>query len=298
MIINNSLQSQPNNSNFPVANAKVGNKVPSYPIAVYVNGGAEKSDFEKALDEIEIAGDAFERNSRNAAISGLAKILGIYTKFFANATKSEITSLKSKLKERCGLEENKKTSEFHLLSRIYRRNDTKQASGDAKILKQAISAEKDENSFAEWVASKGGLDAIKKGVTDQQKQQRAAQPPKKPNPKDLWERAANAIKALVHNGQITETFTFEKKEWPDSFKKLRPDFNNTSRLVIVNHTDDDLHFHILESFQPFGPDYVPKHPVNVDGTSTSTWPAWMIGTEPEAPEESNDDSGSVKETVV
>jgi hypothetical protein len=118
-------------------------------------------------------------------------------------------------------------------------------------------------------------------------------PVKPTKPNVLFERAGNAVKALVKNGQIREIFTFEKKEWPELFKKLRPDYNNTSRLVIVNQTNDDLHFHLLESFRPFGENYVHKHPVNVDGTSASTWPDWLVITEPEAPDESNANASNV-----
>ena len=90
----------------------------------------------------------------------------------------------------------------------------------------------------------------------------------------LFRSAEEAIRMLARNGQAKDVFAINKDAMPEMFKKLRPDFVNTFRLLVVNIIDDELVFHGFYDHQVnFG--QVTKdgqkilRPVNMDGTSES-----------------------------
>ena len=142
-----------------------------------------KKEFREALHDIYRAGlDYDEAVAKivetiavpitNAAIPGLAKILGTYRTYFDNADTVEREKLFGILFQQCKtdfgksglIKSDKRTTEWHLLSRIFRRSDRRQASADAKILKFAHNEGVTEQSFASWVKKYGTLSSILKGI--------------------------------------------------------------------------------------------------------------------------------------
>jgi hypothetical protein len=259
------------------------------------------NEFDKALNSISTAGtnlhneaQVFEEKSRVRVIQGLGKILGIYIRFFKNVSADNNELLLNKLREKFGLNSNSKTTVFHMLSRLYRRNDTRQASGDAKVISLAFHAGQDESTFAAWVKANEGLDKIKKGAADRVKnliENREVVPPMPRTAgeqKALFKKAEDAVWRLAKAKQGGKVFSIDKDLAPEMFEKLKPHDGKDWRVVVVNVVDDELLFHGFYSHRVNNsPD--PVDHVNVDGTSDSEWPAFMIrSSEPDAPDYSND----------
>lgn len=108
----------------------------------------------------------------NAAILGLAKILGTYRTYFDEADEAEKTNFSEILVRKCRtdfgksavVKFDKRTTEWHLLSRMFRQSDRRQASADAKILRFAHTEGVTEDAFAAWVKKYGTLSNILKGI--------------------------------------------------------------------------------------------------------------------------------------
>jgi hypothetical protein len=245
--------------------------------------------FYKAMDSISEAGvdsrnedNAFQEKSRIRVINGLGKILGIYIKFFKNASAENNELLFNKLRDKFGLKSNSSTTVFHLLSRLYRGDNTRQASGDAKVLSLAFAAGKDESSFAAWVKANEGLDKIKKGSADREKtlvEEREVTPPMPRTvggQKVLFKKAEDAVWRLAKAKQTEKVFSIDQDAAPLMFAKLRPHEGKNWRVMVMEVVDDELRFHGLYS-QRMNPHQDLAKVVNVDGTSDSDWPEWMLG---------------------
>lgn len=119
--------------------------------SVAENQKLKKEEFQRALLDIYRHGleynmacrkicDAIAEPITNAAIPGLAKILGTYRTYIDNANEAERVSLFKILREKCRtdfgkstvIKSDKRTTEWHLLSRMFRHSDRRQASSDAK----------------------------------------------------------------------------------------------------------------------------------------------------------------------
>lgn len=132
------------------------------------------------LDDLKSYGDAvrksqngYQRKIQQAAINVLAKCLGIRQKYF----KIDDTLLHDKIyaalyEKAMGQpfkSKRKNTTEYHLISRIYRGEERRQVSSDALILQRANDAGQTEQTFAEWVLAEGGLDEIRRTISDERK---------------------------------------------------------------------------------------------------------------------------------
>jgi hypothetical protein len=136
----------------------------------------KKEEFSLALGDIVKCGlefqAAIDEHVSNAAIPGLAKMLGTSRTYFDNADEGERAKLMQILRQQCRanlgtstiVKADKRTSEWHLLSRLFRQSDRRQASSDAKILKLAHAEGVTEESFASWVKERGTLSKILKSV--------------------------------------------------------------------------------------------------------------------------------------
>lgn len=140
--------------------------------------------FRKDLDEIfdlganqmEVEKD-YQGKAQEKAVKGLAKILGVRRKYFDGITPEVSKALFDDLLEQCKnrnlkVRPTERTTEFHLLSRLYRQSDRKQASADAKILIRAQNEQQTEATFAGWVKDLKGLNSILKGITDYERDQK------------------------------------------------------------------------------------------------------------------------------
>lgn len=163
----------------------------------------------------------------NTAIPGLAKILGTYRTYFDNADEAEKTNLFEILVQKCRtdfgkstvVKSDKRTTEWHLLSRMFRHSDRRQASADAKILRFAHAEGVTEDTFAAWVKKYGTLSNILKGIPAE----RAEEKPKK---------VTNAKPFLrwVTAAQVPDT---NPQEALDALKRLAD--GKPYRIAITHH---------------------------------------------------------------
>ncbi|WP_423680490.1 hypothetical protein [Undibacterium sp. WLHG33] len=132
----------------------------------------------------------------NAAIPGLAKILGIYREYFDNTEGAERDKLFQILVQKCRtnfgkstvIKSDKRTTEWHLLSRMFRQSERRQASSDAKILKFAHAEGVTEETFASWVEKHGTLSKILRSVPNESEE--TCRKVSKPKPFLRWITAA------------------------------------------------------------------------------------------------------------
>jgi len=135
-----------------------------------------------------------------------------------------------------------------------------------------------EASFADWVNAKGGCCAVVKAVEKfETEMAKAVEKPRTTGKrKFLFRSAEEAIRLLALNGQARDVYAINKDAMPEMFKKLRPDFVNSFRFLVVNIIGDELVFHGFYDHQVnFGQKFI--RPVNMDGTSESKWPDWLVG---------------------
>jgi len=210
--------------------------------------------FTMDLNVIKAAGSSLtdsESSYKAKAIEGLAQILGIYRKYFEKTTPENSSMLKEELEDYCKVAKNKKRTVFHLLSRIYRGDNRKQSSADAKVLSLAVSANVEGRNFADWVKTNGGLDKIKKSVNEVQKLKEKTHPPRPKTVgqrKALFDRAEDAVRKVAKAKQVKEIFTMSEEAAPEMFGKLRPQ-DSGWRVLVVNVIDGDLCFHGLFDHQ-------------------------------------------------
>jgi hypothetical protein len=188
--------------------------------------------FREQLSEIYSSGKNLDETTnkyhgkvQEKAINGLAKILGVRREYFDDRTPEVSSILMDELYEQCkanGLKgRNKQTTEFHLLSKLFRQSDRRQASADAKVLIRAHNEDQTEKTFADWVRELGGLNKIKTEIDNfeceqEQKnsEQQRAQNRHKGNLKTLFDTSRAASWTPL------TSFLFEHS--PDELKELIP----------------------------------------------------------------------------
>lgn len=185
----------------------------------------KKQEFNDALLDLYRCGMAYDvaiakinatilEPALNAVIPGLAKILGTYRAYFDNTNEVERAQLRKILVQKCRtdfgkaslVKSDKRTTEWHLLSRMFRQSDRRQASSDAKILKFAHAEGVTEESFASWVNKYGTLSNILKGIPAERAEE-IPEKVKKAKPFLRWVTAA----------QVPDT---DPQEALDALKKL------------------------------------------------------------------------------
>lgn len=263
-------------------------------------------EFTEDLKAIHEAGKYAAREVRNFAkreqarvVADFAKIIGIHDKYFKNSPVHQVYELMKKLREIFKIGTNKKTTAFHLLSRQYRDNDTKQASADAKILNYAYDSGKDESTFPAWIIECGGLNKAKEIATQHARDQAEKNDPssyKLPTParqKALFRRMEESVAEVAKGQQTLDIFSIKKSKLPDMFGTLKPYAGHHWRVFVVKveegvddegYGDDELHFHALYSSVPDNARVYKGKRLELSGTSDSTWPEWMLK-KPEEPAE-------------
>ncbi|MBN3813354.1 hypothetical protein [Paraburkholderia sp. Ac-20347] len=141
------------------------------------------------LDNLKMHGESIRKNIdtyhgkiQQAAIDSLAKCLGIRQKFFRIDNTLLQDKIYAALYEKAMGEPFKKkrknTTEYHLISRIYRGEERRQASSDALILQRANKAGQTEQTFSEWVLAENGLDEIRRKITKERRKEKPVETPK------------------------------------------------------------------------------------------------------------------------
>lgn len=230
--------------------------------------------FQIEIQVISMAGYALRVEQKNSelkhestAVSGLAKILGVYHKYFNNADTGVTTILMDELYKVSKVKlKTVRTTAFHLLSRIYRDSDRKQASSDAKILIQAHEAKRTEQDVAEWVKGLGGLNKIKNGIAvDESKEKQS----KALDSTVLYKRVLDSI-VDTHKAKLwTELCKIDVNSIPDQIKDISPSGKQWKPIVVKIH-NGEMCFYELNEYPP----------------------------EDQIDDASNEDSGSVEEPVV
>lgn len=201
---------------------------------------AEIIDLGTRLDQIETE---YQGKVQDKAIKDLARILGVRRKYFDGITPEVDKVLFDDLYQQCknhGLKgRTKRTTEFHLFSRLYRQSDRKQASADAKILIRAHNEGQTAESFAEWVKGLGGLNSILKGITDYERDKKKQENADKHKRQPL----KGNLKALYDAAKIaswTNKWRLEYGEVPESLSDLLPASAGTWSLVLVENNGDEF----------------------------------------------------------
>ena len=168
-----------------------------------------RPQFDVDLKELENLGkkttDAvkgYHSKIQEAAIDALAKCLGFRNKYFKtddlDVSLEFYKLLYVKATDKVFKTKPKATTEFHLISRIFRGKDNRrQASADAQILIRANKKKITEPEFSQWVLREGGLDAIKRKNAEERPENRS------PKKKSVIQRQAGERlrAALIAAGQ-------------------------------------------------------------------------------------------------
>jgi hypothetical protein len=192
-----------------------------------------KSELINAAGKIYIFGlkckEEINQQAFNAAIPGLAMILGTYRAYFDDADDEECKEFTKTLVQRCRVDlgknslskTDKRTTPFHLLSRLFRNSERRQASADAKILKLAHKEGETQKSFESWVKGYGSLSTILRKVRDEapDTEDKPSEKKRKEKPFTVWEKAAEiteddaagaleALKKLADGKRYTTTISY------------------------------------------------------------------------------------------
>jgi hypothetical protein len=198
----------------------------------------------------------FARNCDAAVYGTLAKIHGMNLKYFVAAPAGQIKFLLEELGERTKVKVTRRTEAPHLLSRLYRGADRQKASADAKVLIAACEETEmtvTEENFVEWLAKKGGYNAVVKGIDTGTMKSRANKPSDKPMAKTQAERkkwfktAVEALDTMKRSGQMKEVFAVDTDSFPEMCERLMWDSTQGFRMLVAAEVDGKLVFH---SFYP------------------------------------------------
>ncbi|WP_321865256.1 hypothetical protein [Paraburkholderia tropica] len=142
----------------------------------------ELEALKKHGESVRKARDAYHGKIQQAAIESLAKCLGLRQKYFKIDDTLLLESMYAALYKKAMNEEFKKkrknTTEYHLISRIYRGEERRQASSDALILKRANDTGQTEQTFPAWVKENDGLDAIRRKISEDRNKGTTVKTPK------------------------------------------------------------------------------------------------------------------------
>jgi hypothetical protein len=231
------------------------------------------------LDQIE---KEHQGKVQDKAIKALAKILGVRRKYFDGITPEVDKVLFEDLYQQCknhGLKgRTKRTTEFHLLSRLYRQSDRKQASADAKILIRAHNEGQTAATLDEWVKRLGGLNSILKGITDYERDKKKQEDGSKRKRQAL----KGNLKALYEATKIvswTNKWSLEYKKVPETLSDLLPSDAGTWSLVLVENNGEKFRLYspqkdsafceLLGRDPKFSADETPSDNNNNSDSSTS-----------------------------
>ncbi|TDV35032.1 hypothetical protein C7405_10662 [Paraburkholderia caballeronis] len=160
--------------------------------------------------------DAYHGKIQQAAIEALAKCLGLRQKYFKIDDTLLHDSMYAALYKKAMNEEFKKkrknTTEYHLISRIYRGEERRQASSDALILQRANNAGQSEPTFAAWVLSEGGLDKIRQKISAERKKSQPEKEETKPDKRKISENFLAAWKQMRAAQLVVYIKSMEKDE--------------------------------------------------------------------------------------
>lgn len=200
-------------------------------------------DLGTRLDQIE---KKYQEKGQDKAIKALAKLLGVRRKYFDDITPEVGKVLFEDLYQQCknhGLKgRTKRTTEFHLLSRLYRQSDRKQASADAKILIRAHNEEQTAATFAGWVKGLGGLNSILKGITDYERDQKKTEKDQQ-RTKNKHKGNLKALFDVAREASWMPNTSFEVEKVPDKLRELIPSEGRWLPLVI-GHKNGKVTFYI------------------------------------------------------
>jgi hypothetical protein len=183
---------------------------------------------------------------QKAAIDSLGKCLGFRQKYFKIDDLEITDKLYAALyKKAIGKEFKKKaknTTEYHLISRVFRGDDRRQASSDAQILIRANREGITEQTFSAWVLKETGLDAIKRKIA---KERREHRPPKKDSviQRQAGERLHAALLAAGQAKILKLRAHVEVMELEKISPSLVPDDGYSLPVVIRREADGAVTIH-------------------------------------------------------
>ncbi|NHH82137.1 enoyl-CoA hydratase/isomerase family protein [Burkholderia gladioli] len=199
------------------------------------------------------ADSEYHSKAQAKAVSALAKIMGIRRAYFDEAAPEVTAALMETLRQWCrsnGIKNiSKRTTEFHLLSRFFRKSDRRQASADALVLIRAHNEGQTEQTFPQWVADKGGLTAARnKDAEEKREKAKAAKGATKIDPEKIRAR----LKAEMKKGKGTSLWNYRvaiSYSGPDDeFAAWLPE-DKSWEPVIARREGDRVVFYTLQAPQ-------------------------------------------------
>lgn len=171
--------------------------------------------FESDLVEIAKLGKKTSKTIQKAAIDSLGKCLGFRQQYFKiddlEITDKLYAALYKKATGKEFKKKRKSTTEYHLISRVFRGDDRRQASSDARILARANREGITEQTFSDWVFKENGLDAIKRKDAEERKGNNPGRV-RNVNKRQCSERYVAALKAMRMGGLIRDVNLIETNE--------------------------------------------------------------------------------------
>ncbi|HDR9164612.1 TPA: hypothetical protein QDB24_002481 [Burkholderia vietnamiensis] len=204
---------------------------------------------ESELDALKKYGESVRKNRdtyhgkiQQAAIEALAKCLGLRQKYFKIDDTLLHDSMYAALYKKATTKEFKKkrknTTEYHLISRIYRGEERRQASSDALILQRANNAGQSEPTFAAWVLSEGGLDKIRQKISAERRKNQPKKEETKPDTRKISENFLAAWKQMRAAKLVVYIKSMEKDELSKVIGKWGIPSAGESMPILVSQATD------------------------------------------------------------
>jgi hypothetical protein len=213
-----------------------------------------RPQFDADLKELENLGKkttdtvkGYHSKIQEAAIDALAKCLGFRNKYFKtddlDVSLEFYKLLYVKATDKVFKTKPKATTEFHLISRIFRGKDNRrQASADAQILIRANKEKITEPEFPERVLREGGLDAIKRKNAAERPENRA---PKKKSviQRQAGERLRAALTAAGQADILRQKAYLAVEDLQKISRSLVPDEGEVIPVVIRREANGGITIH-------------------------------------------------------
>ncbi|MCP3654584.1 hypothetical protein [Herbaspirillum sp.] len=194
----------------------------------------------KIGDDLRAEENQHRSKMQEQAVKALAAILKFRHTYFSDATPEIEEDLLAVLYAECdkrGLKgKTSRTTEFHLLSRLLRKSDRKQASADAKILLRAHKDGQTAETFSAWVDTHGGLSKILK-ETGNLKNEQKVQSSAKENGN------GNALVIAAKRTSWSMNLSYPSDLLPEDLKDLVP-AEGTLLPLLVGNRDNVITFYI------------------------------------------------------
>lgn len=214
---------------------------------------ADLNKIEILRKQVEEGTEKYRGKIQQKAISALATILGIRQKYFSTDDITVSAVFYKELYESVTGKKFRKisetTTEFHLLSRLLRGQDRRQASSDAKILTRAHKEGVTEMTFSAWVLKHGGLNAVKNVIAEQERTDKP-RTGKSASKSSCGARLTAALFAAAKADILREIASVEIEDLKRISRMLVPEVGTTMPALIRRDPQGNLTVHTFTHLTP------------------------------------------------